>query len=650
MGEHNDVSSLQTICCSSGEWYHKRCLKEQACQLRDDFKCPKCADVEAFRENMLFNGIFIPNNNAMQLYRSFNAGDNDAIALEPLAKKRRVRKDWIYNKTFNTKAEADRFIQDGNWGYMYDNDSDDGKSITYRCNLVKFRGGQCAASVRLIFDSKSNKIQLFIADNEHTHEQHPNAIETIPIEVQEAIKMLFENNVTKPKAMKVNLLKKGFDLPPPAKLTTFMNKLKQKNGINFGTLEKWLQDNSPLPEDEVKPFVLGYEMDDDDPSKIDFRYFVTSRKLLRLAVESEQIHVDATYKITWEGFPLLVIGITDLHRAFHPIGAAVCYSETSKDFEFIFTAVKQGLINIFDIEFKPKYVISDAAIAIHNAAKKVFGPDIEIIMCWFHMRRAVADKLPTYIKDITKQSQFLSDLDHLQVAKTREIFHIALDLFMKKWRLESEEMIDYFEKQWVQICPNWYEAFAKRIPSSNNGLESRNRLIKDEHTFRERMELGVFNTTLLSMIETWSISITPGLSEVNSDAPELPLNKWTEGYQFAKSNSKITSRRSANKVIYRSATSQTVVDSIEWENFDAFKKQSFAFHDTIFEYPPSRNNWLRSECDCRDFFKLFTCAHIIGIAIRLKCVVPPVEAKNIPIGEKRKRGRPAKAKSALIRQ
>lgn len=71
MGEHNDVSSLQTICCSSGEWYHKRCLKEQACQLRDDFKCPKCADVEAFRENMLFNGIFIPNNNAMQLYRSF---------------------------------------------------------------------------------------------------------------------------------------------------------------------------------------------------------------------------------------------------------------------------------------------------------------------------------------------------------------------------------------------------------------------------------------------------------------------------------------------------------------------------------------------------------------------------------------------------
>lgn len=111
------------------------------------------------------------------------------------------------------------------------------------------------------------------------------------------------------------------------------------------------------------------------------------------------------------------------------------------------------------------------------------GPDVEIIMCWFHMRRAVADKLPTYIKDLAKQARFLSDLDHLQVAKIPEIFDIALDLFMKKWRAESEKMMDYFEREWVQKCPNWYEAFAKRIPSTNNGLESRNRLIKDEHVY-----------------------------------------------------------------------------------------------------------------------------------------------------------------------
>lgn len=77
---------------------------------------------------------------------------------------------------------------------------------------MKFRGQQCAAAVRLDFYSKSNKIQLLIADAEHTHEQHPNAVEDIPIEIQEEMKRLYENNITKPKMMETNLVKKGFDL------------------------------------------------------------------------------------------------------------------------------------------------------------------------------------------------------------------------------------------------------------------------------------------------------------------------------------------------------------------------------------------------------------------------------------------------------
>jgi hypothetical protein len=50
------------------------------------------------------------------------------------------------------------------------------------------------------------------------------------------------------------------------------------------------------------------------------------------------------------------------------------------------------------------------------------------------------------------------------------------------------------------------------------------------------------------------------------------------------------------------------------------------------------------------FFKNMICKHIIGIAIRLKYVKPPPEARNISIQGKRKRGRPSKAKKALIVQ
>ncbi|RNA43816.1 hypothetical protein BpHYR1_020666 [Brachionus plicatilis] len=53
---------------------------------------------------------------------------------------------------------------------------------------------------------------------------------------------------------------------------------------------------------------------------------------------------------------------------------------------------------------------------------------------------------------------------------------------------------------------------------------------------------------------------------------------------------------------------------------------------------------------CRWYIKNYICKHLIGISKILNipgCEIP-LSAKNIPIGEKRKPGRPTKAKQALI--
>lgn len=136
--------------------------------------------------------------------------------------------------------------------------------MTYRCSLVKFRGQQCAASVCLVFDSTSSDIQLFRAADEHTHQNHANAVSEIPNEVQAAIQMLYENNVTKPKQMSLNLAKKGFEVPPIPKLRNFLKKLNDakygQEKIHCGTLEKWLKENTPLPDRDTQPFVVNYDM------------------------------------------------------------------------------------------------------------------------------------------------------------------------------------------------------------------------------------------------------------------------------------------------------------------------------------------------------------------------------------------------------
>lgn len=88
-------------------------------------------------------------------------------------------------------------------------------------------------------------------------------------------------------------------------------------------------------------------------------------------------------------------------------------------------------------------------------------------------------------------------------------------------------------------------------------------------------------------------------------------------------------------------------DQTSWETFDEFKKESFAFYDVCFPTPLDNINWISGYCECKDYYKSYICEHLIGIAARLRFVNIPPEAKAIPLGQKRKRGRPAKSKKAL---
>ncbi|XP_048481537.1 uncharacterized protein LOC125489545 [Plutella xylostella] len=73
---------------------------------------------------------------------------------------------------------------------------------------------------------------------------------------------------------------------------------------------------------------------------------------------------------------------------------------------------------------------------------------------------------------------------------------------------------------------------------------------------------------------------------------------------------------------------------------------------TVFKWQVDlpHNDWMQGKCNCPAFYKNYMCKHIMGLAIRLKFANPPPEAKNVPIGQKRKRGRPSKSRPALVIQ
>lgn len=229
----------------------------------------------------------------------------------------------------------------------------------------------------------------------------------------------------------------------------------------------------------------------------------------------------------------------------------MCTNETETDFAFIFDSLKNGLADKFYSEMNPKYLIADAGKSIHNAFRRVFGEDNTIIMCYFHMKKAVKSNLPQFIGDENKQNSFLADLDKLQLSKSSEKFDRAAGLFVEKWERESRECMQYFRREWLDANRYWYEGCAKLVPSTNNAQESFHRTIKDEQTFRERLELSRFRIKLFDMVKQWSVEYDEGLNVINNIEPNIDLGMWTLAYNWAKSNVIPSIKRQKNNVCYR---------------------------------------------------------------------------------------------------
>lgn len=122
--------------------------------------------------------------------------------------------------------------------------------------------------------------------------------------------------------------------------------------------------------------------------------------------------------------------------------------------------------------------------------------------------------MTVHIRDKKKRFELLADLDKLQLSQSKETFDKAVILFVEKWKAVSADAMSYFETEWLQKNRLWYEGacahIAANVPSTNNAIESANRLIKDEHTLRLRYDLGQFRGVLFDMLRAWSLAYLTG--------------------------------------------------------------------------------------------------------------------------------------------
>ena len=149
-----------------------------------------------------------------------------------------------------------------------------------------------------------------------------------------------------------------------------------KNQLQFANLNNC---------DLNKPFYYGFELDQNNLPKIGtgtktnpLRKAFTSIVLLVYTIRGLQFnnlvwHIDCTYKLNYNRFPLMTTGVGDLSGHLHPIYFALVSQETEEDFVWLFQPLI-SLCSLFYIDFSkiPLVVMMDACGASYNAVKNGF--------------------------------------------------------------------------------------------------------------------------------------------------------------------------------------------------------------------------------------------------------------------------------------
>lgn len=125
---------------------------------------------------------------------------------------------------------------------------------------------------------------------------------------------------------------------------------------------------------------------------------------------------DATYRLTWMGFPVFVSGRSTTTGKFFRSHVTLSSHEDHKAWATTHEYVKRVLGKA------PKMIMADGAKDITKSGKQVFGIGTKRLMCWPHVNRNVEKRLKILkreSKSSTLDKEVKSDICHFQWATSQ---------------------------------------------------------------------------------------------------------------------------------------------------------------------------------------------------------------------------------------
>ena len=276
--------------------------------------------------------------------------DIHELIAESTVKSRRVGVEYTFVKSFPNEASV---TIESYWKKVVSHDTEQGFKQFYYCNLDK---NHCPKRCFLLYVNSSDQVHFFENSCEH---EHTSSHRGLSGEQKAIVKRLYDQGLSKPSLIVKAFEAEAIETPAPSKIITFLRSYKTSlnecNHISLGQLKTWCEEHNAQPNDIDESFILNFYINQNEDEPV-FRFFVTTLRLIGFLKLSYVVTIDTTHKLIWQGYPVLIIGVIDNNKSFHPIGLMVSNNEQNEDFEFVFSSIKS-----YEPDFKANFLVSDCA-------------------------------------------------------------------------------------------------------------------------------------------------------------------------------------------------------------------------------------------------------------------------------------------------
>ena len=371
-------------------------------------------------------------------------------------------------------------------------------------------------------------------------------------------------------------------------------------------------------------------------------------------------HSDATYKVTWHGYPLLVAGYTDRANHFHLAAVSLCSTEKSSDFAPLFQSIYDRRPDLL-----PTMLLTDASESMYNALPKEWS-HVTRGMCYVHVYRNVENAAKKYVKSQSKRILFLREFGDLSAAWNLDSYLKVRSLLIEKYSTDPEvtNVLDHYVRTWcTDRLQNHFSGSAPGCSMHNNGLEGENGAIKFIATDYKQMSVTDFCMSISKFIQAESLEKDPKSNNYRPYLrnPEIKCSTYTS-VANAITNKRYFIYESTSDTVdsnfYAVASREAVdEDAVMFENaIRKFKNSSWeSFDDFTFSTKRikilvgSTGQW---RCTCYKFSREHHCVHSLLLSYlgNEKSVVDKVLENTRLARTKKARGDTKKARPAQTRQ